>query len=173
MIKEIYKKSLPVVFSLLTLTSCDKKGLENNVLKMKQFLQVSSQNLADEIKPEYDDSMLNKWYKIQDKKDFAERMLGSSNYETYDVIISFPGGKWTRSSFAPVIDDIFKSYIGFKESWCEKKKELHLEHYTQYLDEFLLRIGKDADLDENDVLSLDELEGLKEYRSYLNGVIDI
>ena len=50
------------------------------------------------------------------------------------------------------------------------KKKLHLEHYTQYLDEFLLRMGKDADLDENDVLSLDELEGLKEYRLYLNGV---
>ena len=173
MIKEIYKKSIPVVFSLLTLTSCNKEGLENNVLKMKQFLQVSSHNLADEIKPEYDDSMLNKWYKIQDKKDFAERMLGSNDYENYDIIIPFPGGKWTRSSFAPVINDIFKSYIGFKESWCEKKKELHLEHYTQYLDEFLLRMGKDADLDENDVLSLDELEGLKEYRSYLNGVVDI
>ena len=117
--------------------------------------------------------MLKKWYNIKDQREFAESVLGSNDYENYDVIISFPGGKWTRSSFAPVIDDIFKSYIGFKESWCEKKKELHLEHYTQYLDEFLLRIGKDADLDENDVLSLDELEGLKEYRSYLNGVVDI
>ena len=50
-------------------------------------------SLADEIKPEYDDSMLNKWYKIQDKKDFAERMLGSSNYETYDIVVPFSGGK--------------------------------------------------------------------------------
>ena len=137
---------------------------------MKQFLQVSANRFSEDIKPKYDDAMLNKWYKIQDKKDFAERMLGSNDYENYDIIIPFPGGKWTRSSFAPVIGDIFKSYIGFKESWCEKKKELHLEHYTQYLDEFLLRMGKDADLDENDVLSLDELEGLKEYRLYLNGV---
>ena len=105
MIKEIYKKSLPVVFSLLTLTSCDKEVLENNVLKMKQFLQVPSQNLADEIKPEYDDSMLNKWYKIQDKKDLAERMLGSSNYETYDIVVPFPGGKWTRTAFVPIIEE--------------------------------------------------------------------
>ena len=173
MIKKLYKKSIPVVFSLLALTGCDSEQINDYALKTKHFVNNSTNNLANEFKSGYDDSMLKKWYKIQDKKDFAERMLGSNDYENYDVIIPFPGGKWTRSSFAPVIGDIFKSYIGFKESWCEKKKELHLEHYTQYLDEFLLRIGKDADLDENDVLSLDELEGLKEYRSYLNGVVDI
>ena len=170
MIKEIYKKSLPVVFSLLTLTGCNKESLENNILEMRQFLKVSTQNLAEDLKPKYDDSMLNKWYKIQDKKDFAERMLGSSNYETYDIVVPYPGGKWTRTSSVPIIEELYRSYIGFKESWPEKKKEAHLKHYNQYLEDFLKRMGKDADIDENDVLSLEELEGLKEYRLYLNGV---
>ena len=173
MIKEIYKKSLPVVFSLLALTGCNKESLENNILGMKQFLKVSTQNLAEDLKPKYDDSMLNKWYKIQDKKDFAERMLGSSNYETYDIVVPFPGGKWTRTSSVPIIEELYRSYIGFKESWPEKKKEAHLKHYNQYLENFLKRMGKDADIDENDVLSLEELEGLKEYRLYLNSVVDI
>tara|TARA_B100000315_G_scaffold239151_1_gene257646 strand:+ start:98 stop:619 length:522 start_codon:yes stop_codon:yes gene_type:complete len=173
MIKEIYKKSLPVVFSLLALTGCNKESLENNILGMKQFLKVSTQNLAEDLKPKYDDSMLNKWYKIQDKKDFAERMLGSSNYETYDIVVPFPGGKWTRTSSVPIIEELYRSYIGFKESWPEKKKEAHLKHYNQYLEDFLKRMGKDADIDENDVLSLEELEGLKEYRLYLNSVVDI
>ena len=164
MIKEIYKKSLPVVFSLLTLTSCDKEVLENNVLKMKQFLQVSSQNLADEIKPEYDDSMLNKWYKIQDKKDFAERMLGSSNYETYDIVVPFSGGKWIRTSSVPIIEELYRSYIGFKESWSEKKKEAHLKHYNQYLENFLKRIGEDADINKDNIITKDELKNLKQFK---------
>ena len=173
MINEIYKKSLPVVFSLLTLTGCNKESLENNVLEMKQFLNVSTQNLTDNIKPKYDDSMLNKWYKIQDKKDFAERMLGSSNYETYDIVVPFSGGKWTRTSSVPIIEELYRSYIGFKESWPEKKKEAHLNHYNQYLEDFLKRIGEEADINKDDLLSMKEFKGLKEYRSYLNGVVDI
>ena len=173
MIKKLYKKSIPVVFSLLALTGCDSEQINDYALKTKHFVNNSTNNLANEFKPGYDDSMLKKWYKIQDKKDFAERILGSSNYENYDIVVPFPGGKWTRTSSVPIIEELYRSYIGFKESWPERKKEAHLKHYNQYLDEFLLRIGKDADLDENDVLSLDELEGLKEYRSYLNGVVDI
>ena len=173
MIKEIYKKSLPVVFSLLTLTSCDKEVLDNNVLKMKQFLQVSSKSLADEIKPEYDDSMLNKWYKIQDKKDFAERMLGSSNYETYDIIVPFPGGKWTRTSSVPIIEELYRSYIGFEDSWSKEKKEAHLKHYNQYLEDFLRRIGKEADINKDDLLSMKEFEELKMYKNYTKSFIDL
>ena len=141
MIKEIYKKSLPVVFSLLTLTGCDKEGLENNVLKMKQFLQVSAQNFTEDLKPEYDDSMLKKWYNVKDQREFAERILGSSDYENYDIVVPFPGGKWTRTSFAPIIDEIFKSYIGFKESWPKYKKEAHLAHYNQYLENIAFIAG--------------------------------
>ena len=173
MIKEIYKKSLPVVFSLLALTGCNKESLENNILGMKQFLKVSTHNLAKDLKPKYDDSMLNKWYKIQDKKDFAERMLGSSNYETYDIIVPFPGGKWTRTSSVPIIEELYRSYIGFEDSWSKEKKEAHLKHYNQYLEDFLRRIGKEADINKDDLLSMKEFEGLKEYRSYLNGVVDI
>ena len=173
MIKEIYKKSLPVVFSLLALTGCNKESLENNILGMKQFLKVSTHNLAKDLKPKYDDSMLNKWYKIQDKKDFAERMLGSSNYETYDIVVPFPGGKWTRTSSVPIIEELYRSYIGFEDSWSKEKKEAHLKHYNQYLEDFLRRIGKEADINKDDLLSMKEFEGLKEYRSYLNGVVDI
>ncbi len=162
MIKEIYKKSLPVVFSLLALTGCNKESLENNILGMKQFLKVSTHNLAKDLKPKYDDSMLNKWYKIQDKKDFAERMLGSSNYETYDIVVPFPGGKWTRTSSVPIIEELYRSYIGFKESWPEKKKEAHLKHYNQYLENFLKRIGEDADINKDNIITKDELKNLKQ-----------
>ena len=124
---------------------------------MKQFLKVSTQNLAEDLKPKYDNSILNKWYKIQDKKDFAERMLGSSNYETYDIIVPFPGGKWTRTSFVPIIEELYRSYIGFEESWPEKKKEAHINHYNQYLHDFLIRIGNEADLNNDDVINVQDI----------------
>ena len=173
MIKEIYKKSLPVVFSLLALTGCDSGKINDYTLKVKQFLETSTNNLADEIKPEYDDSMLNKWYKIQDKKDFAERMLGSSNYETYDIIVPFPGGKWTRTSSVPIIEELYRSYIGFEDSWSKQKKEAHLNHYNQYLEDFLRRIGKEADINKDDLLSMKEFEELKMYKNYTKSFIDL
>ena len=135
---------------------------------MKQFLKFSTQNLAEDLKPKYDDSMLNKWYKIQDKKDFAERMLGSSNYETYDIVVPFPGGKWTRTSSVPIIEELYRSYIGFEDSWSEKKKEAHLKHYNQYLEEFLIRMGNEADINKDNLISMKEFEELKMYKSNLN-----
>ena len=164
MIKKLYKKSIPVVFSLLALTGCDSEQINDYVLKAKHFVNSSTNNLANEFKPGYDDSMLKKWYKIQDKKDFAERMLGSSNYETYDIVVPFSGGKWIRTSSVPIIEELYRSYIGFKESWSEKKKEAHLKHYNQYLENFLKRIGEDADINNDNIITKDELEDLKQFK---------
>ena len=129
--------------------------------KAKNIITNSTKNLEKDFKPRYDDSMLKKWYIIQDKKDYAEKTIGPSNYEEYDIIVPFSGGKWTKTSYIPLIEDIYKNYIGFQESWPELKKENHLKHYNQYLDQFLIRIGSDADLNKDDIVSKQELEELK------------
>ena len=170
MIDRLGKRSFPLIFSLLTLVGCGNKCLENSILEMKQFLQISTNRFSEDLKPKYDDSMLKKWYNVKDQREFAERMLGSSDYENYDIVVPFPGGKWTRTSFAPIIDEIFKSYIGFKESWPKYKKEAHLAHYNQYLENFLIRIGDEADINKDNLLSMEEFEELKMYKTYTNGL---
>ncbi len=166
MIKQLYKQGITTIFSLIALTGCSLKdcnpnNLETYIDKAKNIITNSTKNLEKDFKPRYDDSMLKKWYIIQDKKDYAEKTIGPSNYEEYDIIVPFSGGKWTKTSYIPLIEDIYKNYIGFQESWPELKKENHLKHYNQYLDQFLIRIGSDADLNKDDIVSKQELEELK------------
>ena len=161
MIKKLYKKISPIILSTLVLTNCESKGILNRLIETKKFLHNSTEQFEKNIKPSYDNSLLKKWYNLQDQRIFAEKKLGPDDYESYDIVIPFSGKKWTRTSYAPLIGDLFKKYIGFKESWPEHKKEHHLKHYNIYLEDFLQQIGKDADTNKDDILTKIELEELK------------
>ena len=134
------KKSVTLLYSILALSGCEH-------------------NIKEEII--YDNSLLKKWYNIKDQEILAERELGPNDYKNYDFVVPFIDGKWTKTSYVPIIEDLFMNYIGFKESWPEHKKKHHLEHYTLYLEDFLKQIGRDADINKDNIVSKEELEELK------------
>jgi hypothetical protein len=161
MIKKLYKKISPIILSTLVLTSCETNDISRGLSGINKFLYDSTKNFEYEFETKYDSSLMEKWYNLQDQRILAERELGPDNYKNYDIIVPFIKGKWTRTSYAPLIGDLFKKYIGFKESWPEHKKKHHLEYYTKYLEDFLKQIGKDADTNNNNIISKEELEKLK------------
>ena len=85
MIGKLCKKSSPLIFSLLTLTGCNTKTLENNILEMKQFLKISSHNLEEDLKPVEDDSILSSVHSTLPKSIFQVPTIGKRTYsEKYD-----------------------------------------------------------------------------------------
>ena len=167
MIKKILKKSFPVIFSAVTFIGCESNYLINKIALGKDFLENATGQFAEDVKPKYDDSMLKKWYKVKDEKIMAERILGLNDYKNNDIIIPYIGEKWTRTSYEPLIKDLFEEYIGFNNSWPEQKKISHKKHYNQYLESFLKRIGEDADINKDNIITKDELKYLKQFKSYM------
>ncbi len=157
MIKKIY----PIVLSTLVLTGCEKEDILKRLQNTKEFVYSSAEQLEKDYKPKYNNSLLKKWYNIKDQEILAERELGPNDYENYDFVVPFMGDKWTKTSYVPIIEDLFMKYIGFEEFWPEHKKKHHLEHYTQYIEDFLKQIGRDADTNQDNIVSKEELEKLK------------